>query len=35
MSRKREDYEKRWWRRLQRFVDGERVEKKEHVDIFS
>ena len=34
MSRKRENYENGWWRKLQRFVDGERVEKHEYEDIF-
>ena len=34
MSRKRENYENGWWRKLQRFVDGERVEKQEYEDIF-
>ena len=34
MSRKRENYENGWWRKLQRFVDGERVEKHEYEDVF-
>lgn len=34
MSKPRKDYEKTWWRKLERFVDGERVEQKEHIDIF-
>ena len=34
MSRKRENYENGWWRKLQRFIDGERVEKQEYEDIF-
>ena len=32
MSRKRENYENGWWRKFQRFVDGERVEKHEYED---
>lgn len=34
MSKPREDYEKTWWRRLERFVDGERIETHEYNDIF-
>lgn len=34
MSKPRNDYEKTWWRRLERFVDGERVEIDEHENIF-
>ena len=34
MSRPREDYEKTWWRRLERFVDGERIEVHEYEDVF-
>lgn len=34
MSRLREDYEKTWWRRLERFVNGERIEVHEYHDIF-
>lgn len=34
MSKPREDYEKTWWRRLERFVNGERIEIHEYNDIF-
>ena len=34
MSKPREDYEKTWWRRLERFVNGERIEVHEYHDIF-
>lgn len=34
MSRPREDYEKTWWRRLVRFIDGERIEINEYDNIF-
>lgn len=34
MSKPREDYEKTWWRRLERFVNGERIENHEYDDIF-
>ena len=34
MSKPRKDYEKTWWRRLERFVDGERIEVHEYHDIF-
>ncbi len=34
MSKLREDYEKTWWRRLERFVNGERIEVHEYHDIF-
>lgn len=35
MSKPRKDYEKTWWRKLERFVDGERVEIHEYEDIFA
>lgn len=34
MSKTREDYEKTWWRRLERFVNGDRIEIHEYNDIF-
>ncbi|MCI8364929.1 MAG: hypothetical protein HFG34_08275 [Eubacterium sp.] len=34
MSKPRKDYEKTWWRRLERFVNGERIEVHEYHDIF-
>lgn len=34
MSKPRKNYEKTWWRKLERFVDGDRVEQNEHVNIF-
>ncbi len=34
MSKPREDYEKTWWRRLERFVNGDRIEIHEYNDIF-
>lgn len=34
MSKPRENYEQLWWRRLERFVDGERVEIHEHDNVF-
>lgn len=34
MSKPRENYEQSWWRRLVRFIDGERVEIHEYENIF-
>ncbi len=34
MSKPRENYEQSWWRKLERFVDGERVEIHEYDNIF-